>query len=63
MKQEARYNTETQRGTFAHRIHHGEVVHNAKVINDAPSAIGQNLAATKGTNGAKKLLAGRYKKS
>ena len=63
MKQnDAKFNTHTQSGTYSDKVHHGEVKRNAKFHNDAPAAVNQNLAASKGVSGAKSILAGQYKK-
>ena len=63
MSQEAKYNSKTKKGTYNHYVHHGELLNGSNVNNGAPNAYGQNLAASKGTSGAKKLLMGRYQKS
>jgi len=61
-QQEAKYDVNTQSGTYSDKVHHGEVKRNAKFDNDAPPAIGQKLDGAKGLSGAKNLLAGRFKK-
>lgn len=63
MKKEATYNEQTHQGVYAHRIHHGELLEESKVKNDAPAAYGQNLAGDKGNSGALKSLRDRYQKS
>ena len=63
MKQkDAKFNQETQMGTYSDKIHHGEVKRSAKFSNDAPAALGQNLAGYKGVSGAKSILSGQFKK-
>ena len=63
MKQkDAHFNHQSNSGTYSDKVHHGEVKRSAKFSNDAPAAMGQNLAAGKGVSGAKKILSGQFKK-
>lgn len=59
MNRESKYNTGRNTGAYSRPIHHGEVVTGSKVKNDAPSTLGQNLAAQDGISLAKRLLARR----
>lgn len=63
MTNESTFNNDTHQSAFTHKMHHAEVIRTARVNNDAPAAYGQKLAAKKGTNGAKKLLLRRFKKT
>lgn len=59
LKNEAQYNTKTKKGTYSHVVRHSELVLGAKIINDAPTVMGQKLASR---NDALRLLYSRYKK-
>ncbi len=58
----ARFNKQTDKGTYSDKVHHGEVKRTARFSNDAPAALGQNLAAEKGVSGAKSILTGQFSK-
>jgi hypothetical protein len=60
MKGEARYNKKQSK--YPHNIHHGELLPNASVENNAPTAAGQNLDADKGISGARKSLLSLFTK-
>lgn len=57
MNRESKYNTDRGTGAYSRPVHHGEVVSGSKVRNDAPSTLGQHLAAPEGISLAKRLLA------
>jgi hypothetical protein len=52
---------QSNNGTFSDKVHYGELRRNAKLINDAPTAQGQNLAADKGVNGAQNIMTRKKK--
>jgi hypothetical protein len=61
-KQKTSYNPATGKATYGKNAHLGEVRFGTKVINDSIGAYGQKLASTKGLDGARNLLKGRYQK-
>jgi len=62
-EQNAKFDATTQTGTFSHKAHHGELKLYARISNDAPAAINQNLSGEKGISGAKSILSNLNKKS
>lgn len=58
---EAKYNADRNQGTYGNPVHFGEVISGSTVLNDAPSALTQNLAGPDGLNLAKRLFARRKK--
>jgi len=56
MHRDAKYNPETKKATFSHNSHYGETLPNTEVNNNAPKALGQDLATDSAMSVAAKFV-------